>query len=226
MEGGGDDASRRRHQAATSGAESASSKSSRARSAAKRNHHHPNIRKADTMGADIYLESIFNPFAETLSRRPKPEPDVDPEKLIAGIYDAMRASGGYFRNGYNSGDVMWAMGLSWHGTVVPMLDDNGYLPVGCARELVSMIEARPLTRESVAAHLFANMTDGVEPHPLTGQLMQSMEEAMADATGQTLPWKTPPDFDHLFQVLNTRRGELLTILRKAIDLNEPLLCDL
>ena len=40
------------------------------------------------------------------------------------VCDAYIVSGGYFRNGYNAGDIMWAMGLSWWGTVSPMLTDN------------------------------------------------------------------------------------------------------
>ncbi len=69
------------------------------------------------------------------------------------MFDEMRASGGYFRNGYNSGDVMWAMGLSWPHTVGGMLDSEGYLPVERARKLLAMIEARPLTKERLTQHL-------------------------------------------------------------------------
>jgi hypothetical protein len=32
-----------------------------------------------------------------------------------------------FRNSYNDSDVMWAMGLSWRGIVLPMLDADGRL---------------------------------------------------------------------------------------------------
>jgi hypothetical protein len=98
----------------------------------------------------------------------------------ADIYlQSARDSGGYFRNGYNSGDIMWAMGLSWHGTVAPMLDeglDEGRcLPIPRARELVEMIEARPLTRERVGRHIFENMTGGVESHPFMSPRVQMLE---------------------------------------------------
>ena len=72
-------------------------------------------------------------------------------------------AGAYFRNAYNAGDVMWAMGLSWHDTVLPMLVD-GYLPVERARELLTMIEARRLTKERLTQHYFDHMTNGADQH--------------------------------------------------------------
>jgi hypothetical protein len=173
------------------------------------------------MGVDIYLQSIWKPFAETFSP-PKPtaplENAADAVAFLTGRFDAMRASGGYFRNGYNSGDVMRAMGMSWHDTVYPMLDDQGHLPIERARELIAMIEARPLTREQVATHLLKNFTSGHWVRP-------SDHDAILEATaGQTGP-KAEPDFDHLSGFLNARRDELLAILRKSVELDEPLICD-
>jgi hypothetical protein len=149
------------------------------------------------------------------------------EADIAAFFDEMRASGGYFRNAYNAGDIMWAMGLSWNGTVMPMLNDERYLPIPRARELVEMIEARPLTRERVAAHIFEHMTNGINEHPTTGPIEQIMEKVMADEHDDESPPKLePPDFDSLFGFLDKRREELLTLLRKSIELGEPLYCEL
>jgi hypothetical protein len=69
------------------------------------------------MGADIYLESVWKPFAEELSRMPPPPPpqSESAEEFLAFVdtfYAKMSTSGGYFRNACNCGDVMWAMGLS------------------------------------------------------------------------------------------------------------------
>jgi hypothetical protein len=189
------------------------------------------------MGADIYLQSIWS------RTPPLPVPvesggtlvvagilprsgEVPLDQMMQAFFDEARASGGYFRNGYNAGDVMWAMGLSWQETVRPMLNQRRYLPVKRARELVEIIEARPLTRERVAAHIFEHMTDGVEPHPVTGGTMQMMEEAMAAAAGVKVRRKRPPDVEVSFRFLNARREELLTILRKSIELGEPLYCEL
>jgi hypothetical protein len=187
------------------------------------------------MGADIYLESVWDPWfaafeatekarAKALAADWKTADDI--RRAVDRLYDAYRSSGGYFRNGYNSGDVMWAMGLSWTETVRPMLDAKERLPVGRARELVAMMEARPLTREGVARHIFAHMTDGVEPHPVTGRLFQKMQDEADKTMGLPPQPALPPDFDHLFAFLSKRREDLLAILRKSIALDEPLLCSI
>jgi hypothetical protein len=176
------------------------------------------------MGVDICLQSVWKPFEETWRPQPLP-PGADPEAFMNRCYDEMRASGGYFRNGYNSGDCMWGMGYSWD-TVGSMFDEHRYLPIARARELLEMIEARPLTRERVAAHIFEHMMDGVEPHPSTGHLVQAMHEVAAEATGQTPPPLAPAGLDHLHSFLNKRRDQLIAILRKSIELNEPLHCSL
>ena len=183
------------------------------------------------MGADIYLESIWVPFAEKLSPL-TPTPGLDlPDALSAldDYFEGMQASGGYFRNSYNAGDVLWAMGLSWPA-VGKMLDQGDYLPLERARELVEIIEARPLTRQQVAAHIFENLIDGVERHPFIGLVQRSLERALAE-TGEEprigfMMFSQPPDVDSLFGFLNASRNQLLAILRKSIDLNEPLYCDL
>lgn len=153
------------------------------------------------MGVDIELKSVFEPWltAFEASERGKAIVETSDNSIRAmeQIYEAYRSSGGYFRNGYNAGDVMWAMGLSWDGTVGPMLDADKWLPVARARELVALIEARPLTCERVARHVFEHMTDGVEPHPVTGPLVE-MIEATTDEPPQA---KAPPDLDHLLAFL-------------------------
>jgi hypothetical protein len=130
------------------------------------------------------------------------------------MFNEMRASGAYFRNGYSSGDVMWAMGLSWPHTVGGMLDSEGYLPVERARELLAMIEARPLTKERLTQHYFDHITHGVEQHPVTGWLFRSLRGLLV----------LPPNFDTLAAFLRQRRTELIALLKKSAALNEPLLC--
>jgi hypothetical protein len=169
------------------------------------------------MGADIYLQSVWKPFAENNPPR-APMPGTT-------VFDEMRASGGYFRNSYNNGDVMWAMGSSWQA-VGEMLDEYGYLPVDRARELVEMIEARPLTREQVIAHVFGDMCND---HPLIGRVRKTLHK-LAAKNGEQPPdphrMPTQEETDDLVAFLNKRRDELLAILRKSIELDEPLYCDL
>ena len=117
------------------------------------------------MGVDLYLNSVWEPWWADNMERVLNEPDVETTSDAASnaaaaskMFDEMRASGAYFRNGYNSGDVMWAMGLSWPHSVGCMLDSEGYLPVKRARELLAMIEARPLTEERLTQHYFSHHT--------------------------------------------------------------------
>jgi hypothetical protein len=166
------------------------------------------------MGVDIFLNSIWEPFEA------KYEPKIDssdPEESMNCAYDDMRASGGYFRNGYNCGDIMWAMGLSW-SDVRLMLDSKFFLPIARASELLDMVEAHPLTREKVEAH--------VSEHIMTNDTKgRDMQQMLQDMIGKTQK-KEPPDLDYLFAFLNTRRDQLLEILRKSIELNEPLECSI
>ena len=150
------------------------------------------------MGVDIYLPSIYEPFVANEDNF-RPVAAGDPVRYINAMFDRMRASGGYFRNGYNSGDVMWAMGLSWEGDVGPMLDEGHCLPIGRARELVALIEARPLTHERLGKVYLEELTDGIEPHP---------------------------DFEAWARFARERRAQLLALLQKSIELGEPLRCSL
>jgi hypothetical protein len=68
------------------------------------------------MGVDFYLNSIWKPWLADNMERVFKAADMDATfgagATIAGtsmMHDEMRASGGYFRNSYNSGDVMWAI---------------------------------------------------------------------------------------------------------------------
>jgi hypothetical protein len=173
------------------------------------------------MSVEIYLNSIWKPWFEAFKARGEIDAIVrahadDPMHALGCVNDAYRSTGAYFVNYYNAGDVMWAMGLSWHETVAPMLDTEQRLSVDRARELLAMVEARPLTREVVARHIFENMTDGVRP-------MQEMDLMLV--VGEPLPTK-PPDLDYAHAYLSKRRDGLLTLLRKSIELDEPLVCSL
>jgi hypothetical protein len=155
------------------------------------------------MGVDITLNSVWKPFWENFEdsedywRAIKRGPDA--------TFEAFRASGGYFRNGYNSSDVMAAIGLSWE-MVREMLDARRRLPVERARELIDRIEARPLIRKQYARHL-KSYGDG------------PISKLVDEAIGKPSPL---PDIDTAFAFVSKRREQLLAILRKSIELNEPL----
>jgi hypothetical protein len=180
------------------------------------------------MGADIYLRSVATEevMIAVKDRVLGAAHYKWPGELVDEFYKQMRAAGGYFRNGYNSGDAMWAIGLSWPGTVGPLLTVDARLPIERARELVAMIEARPLTRESFARHFLANMTSGVEQHPLTGRIHTLMYNAADEAAGLPPQPLLPPEFENAFAFVSERREELLALLRRSIELGEPLECSL
>jgi hypothetical protein len=173
------------------------------------------------MGVDIYLESIFNPFTENFEgsvadRRIQRRMRENPVRGVEMFYEVFRSSGGYFRNAYNCTDVMAAIGLSW-GTVYAILDDKHRLPIERARELIAMIEARPLTRADYARHL--ESYGG-------GPLHNMMEQIKEEVTGEPPEGVTPEEYAHqidaAFAFTSERREQLLAILRKSIAMNEPL----
>lgn len=73
------------------------------------------------MGADLYLNSVWEAWRAKNMERFRNAPDSDATSEDAStdgkIFDEIRACGGYFRNGHNSGDVIGALGLSWRHIV-------------------------------------------------------------------------------------------------------------
>jgi hypothetical protein len=172
-------------------------------------------RETKPMGVDIYLKSVWEPFWEKCEKDLEslsPRPEEDPAAWLESMFAYYESSGGYLRNAYNASDVMWAMGMSWKD-VYKMLDKEGRLPIECARKLVAAIEERPLTDEQIGAHVYKHMTGGINEHPVSGaiDILANDEERL------------PPDFEVLAKVLREKREALLAILRKSIELNEPLL---
>jgi hypothetical protein len=177
------------------------------------------------MGADLYLMSYEPQLEEAMKHWESDFPSSrDPQVILRAVeasYAYQAAIGGYFRNGYNAGDVMWAMGLSWSRDVGPMVDDEGCLPLDHAQRLIDMIEARPLGRSEIAKHYLEHMTNGKEEHPLTGPMLEAMRAGDNDSEPEHL---LPPDFDELAEFLTGKQTELLAILRKSVGLGEPLRC--
>jgi hypothetical protein len=152
------------------------------------------------MGADLYLNSILKPLFDDIEsdrsaawqkleqQRDFAETVEEFKQIPELFYEFFRASGGYFRNGYNSGDVMWAMGLSWRDTVGPMLNSERRLPIARAKELLDLIDARPLTTERIAKHMLEHMTNGKEEHPAIAWIAE--QTAASGGYGPA----SPPDF--------------------------------
>jgi hypothetical protein len=159
------------------------------------------------MGFDMWLPSIFDydsPQGELLSA-------VDGDRVSSPIYkervyDAMRATGAYYREGDNGRGLLSLLGLSWH-EIMDSLEDRTTLPPTRARHLLAELEKRPFTK----AMLFA--------------------ERQETATEQPMP-PSPREFDLSEEQINEacslyakRRQELMALLRRAIERNEPLRID-
>jgi hypothetical protein len=134
-----------------------------------------------------------------------------------------------FRNSYNDSDVMWAMGLSWRDTVRPILDADGRLPVQRARELLALIEEHPLTDPWLTEHYVQRVgTGGNEPPTAELVAVSDWEVPEGMRTQLRLPpgLRLGPPIDVWAEFLQKRRDELIAILRKSIELDEPLVCSL
>jgi hypothetical protein len=90
------------------------------------------------MGADLYIQSINNPqrqkfqplFEQAVARRDSlPEDSAEQQRAqeqVSHYYDQLYGAG-YFRDPYNSWDLLWKFDLSWWNDVLPKLDGDGYL---------------------------------------------------------------------------------------------------
>ena len=92
------------------------------------------------MGADLYLRPVFEPnrkkwegkFNETIKKRDACEKGALAwnryQQEAHECFNQMYAEG-YFRDSYNSSNLLWKFGLSWWTDVIPMLDEERKLTV-------------------------------------------------------------------------------------------------
>ena len=157
------------------------------------------------MGADIYLSSIadrarhmYEPlFNDAVKRRNLAKTEglkAEWQHKVEKYHDAMFPEEGYFRDSYNATSVFQVMDLSWWQLGDEMLDETAHLPVDKARELLALIEQRPISYETVTAHCEQN------------KLHESKQS-----------------IDEWFKYFVAKRERFMALLRKSIELNEPLL---
>ena len=108
------------------------------------------------MGADLYLESLFNPnqkkwqqpFEDAVVARNAltegtPEYALAQEE-VSQCFEKMYGVG-YFRDPYNSSTLLALFGLSWWQDISPLCDDRGYLGADDAHIFLEMLTERALT---------------------------------------------------------------------------------
>src|SRR5262245_5711456 len=179
---------------------------------------------------DLFLSSVWEPWFETFftgkaDLKLRRDMAYNPPKAIDAIREAFRSSGGFYYNGAKTTDVIAATGLSWDSICAKCDDDvDGHLqlPIEAARELVATIEARPLTRARYTRYLLGAGFGRDGP-------IQKYIDLVCKDQGQ------PPvvlrdhlssaDIDGLFATILERRAELLGLLRKSVERNEPLLLE-
>jgi hypothetical protein len=168
------------------------------------------------MGADVYLESVnnvtrakyeplFHAAAQKRDAAKTPAMQEKAQKDVDKYYDAMYNGAGYYRDPYNPSAFLWLIGLSWWRDIGPMLDDHGYLPIAKAQEFLAKVEAEPITLERVIAHL-----DEINAEAKKRGFGQGLE---GDPKGWFKRWAKDSE-------------DLQALLRKSIELNEPLRCSL
>jgi hypothetical protein len=170
------------------------------------------------MGLDMWLPSVFDYKDETsvhaaLGELPQARSVEEIQACATLIYDRLRATGAYYREGYNRFGLLPHLGLSWH-EIYKQLPDHDFLPIDHARFLLAELETLPVTEDRVR-RVVSGVDDG---SPIAWAL-----ERMSDQKYE------PPPMDRLdeacaaiYSQLVTRRSELMALLRLAIERNEPL----
>jgi hypothetical protein len=177
----------------------------------------------DNMGLDMWLPSVFDYNDErqveavTQPVLAKNDPDsFDGIGLITAMYDAYRATGGYYHEGYNGRGLLALMGLSWND-IMDDLPDRNVLPVDHARRLLDKLEARPITY----AMVYGECRNDRDVQP-----MRVLEQAVGlDLTPEPQPDKrnySGLEWGAVYGDYVVRRDELMTLLRTAIERNEAL----
>lgn len=115
------------------------------------------------MGADLYTKSIADParkqyeeeFQRLCCQRDSAltnEEKGEIQKKIGKCWDLMYPESGYFRDSYNSWNLLWQLDLSWWRDVGKMLDERGYLTPEKAKEFREMVAGRELPTPPKAFH--------------------------------------------------------------------------
>lgn len=186
------------------------------------------------MGADLYLNSLyevnsarFRPlFQEAVAHRDKiiaraghKAPGVKAaQKLVDKNYSAMYAEG-YFRDRYNSFGLFAQLGISWWRDVTPLLDADGNLSIVHAKSLRERVAKTPLNLGPEVIDAAVNDMDAY-PFKDKKEVAALAEAQKALTEGQQAKVRKS------LKSYQKWRKELLDLLDKSIELNEPIHCSL
>lgn len=155
------------------------------------------------MGADIYLNSVtdaarakYRPLFEAACAKREKATGACREKWQAEVskyYDLLNPDDGYFRDSYNATGLFHLLGWSWWNMGDEVLDDDGHLPIDNAKDVLAKLEAVQITREEVQRYY--------------------EREDLAQGGDSVDEW---------FKMFTDKRERFMNLLRKSIELNEPL----
>jgi hypothetical protein len=175
------------------------------------------------MGADISLRPVLTDevhkaiIERAVENHRSIKTSADVMQVGAGaIYTALEETGAYFRDPYNRFGLLPMLGMSWGADVGPLLSEDGLLPIEAARHHLGEIESRPLTPANIEAAI-----TGPPPHPVI---------AWMERSGFIEPYPDPAiddiDWPAIHARLTNKRKQLIALLRRSIELDERLLCDI
>jgi len=116
------------------------------------------------MGADLYMNDAYKKrekklapqIQEALDNRKANPDDEDANQKAMDLYDKLYTKDVYFRDSYNSGSLMWSLGLSWWEDVQELIDNEGDLHPLQIQKLLNIIKSREV---SVSNDFKADMPD-------------------------------------------------------------------
>ena len=102
------------------------------------------------MGADLYMNDAYKKrekklapqIQEALDNRKANPDDEDAHQKAMDLYDKLYTTDVYFRDSYNSGSLMWSLGLSWWEDVNELIDNEGDLHPIQIQKLINMVQSK------------------------------------------------------------------------------------
>lgn len=160
------------------------------------------------MGADMYIQSLHKKcydewhkeFEFRVSLRDAETDAIRKEQLQESVeraYDKMYAEG-YFRDSYNSTNLLWQIGLSWWEDINKLVNKQGFISLRNIRKFKQMIETRPIPEFEMWKSTFDTQYITID-----------------DKDNRLEDW---------YEYFKEKRENLLKFLQQALDLKEKINC--
>lgn len=179
------------------------------------------------MGADLYVDNVFkeDPRVSVIGKKLdeirntlRDLPEDSPEDLVKRLERREKAlcdaygrildkmfcvDNGYFRDSYNSSNLLWVLGLNYWAWLGGFVDGKGFLHPQHARIILQKIESKPVTETRVRRHIKA-------------------QKIKLGDNGK------PPDeeFKEWLDYFVEKRERLIRFLKMAIDADSLILCSI